>query len=158
MRRFVSRRALVTLAASAALTIGGGGAAVLVPAPSAGASGTSHTLTGITNLSSAVEGAVKVSFTCDDVSGAFTFKASNVQVIEDDHVTRWPILALAWQIDANPHFAGGGPSVKQDKTNGLFTGKDSGTLSDAGACATGALFYLNDTSGFPWLNVHATLT
>jgi hypothetical protein len=109
-------------------------------------------------LSSGVEGAVKVSFTCDDVSGAFTFKASNVQVIEDDHTTRWPILALAWQIYANPHSAGGGPGLKQNKTNGLFTGKDSGTLSDAGACATGALFYLNDTSGYPWLGVHATLS
>jgi hypothetical protein len=151
------RKQLLAFAASAALVIGGGGAAALAEAQTAGAAGTTHTLTGITNFSNAVEGAVKVTFTCDDSTGAFTFKAINVQIIEDDHVTQWPYLSVAWSVDGT-HFASGSPSLKQDKTNGLFSARSSGTFSDVSACVTGAKFYLEDPPNFGWLNFQATLT
>jgi hypothetical protein len=138
------------------VTVTGGATQVL--AQGAGASGTTHTLAAVTNLSTAVEGAVKVTFSCDDATGAFTFKASNIQVIEDDHATRWPVLQLAWNVTSTAGSAGGGPFLKQNKTNGLFAVKQTGTLSDVQSCAAGATFYLNDATGYGWLSYQATLT
>ena len=93
--------------------------------------------------STAVEGAAKVSFTCDDVSGAYSIKVTNVQVIEPDHVTQWSTLGVAWSVGS------GGPghfvALKQNTTNGLFSAKGSGLLSFvAGECVTGATFEVND--------------
>jgi hypothetical protein len=155
------RNRFVALLAGAALTVGAGtAAAVLLPA-SAGASGAVHRQTGMVNNSSAVEKSARVTFQCNHTTGAYTINFKNVQVIQQDHASRWSTFVVAWNIVLPPgnDFDFGKTTLVQNSTSGLFNAVESGFLTDTAACATGAVIDgFDDATGGTSLKISGTLT
>ena len=156
---------MIALCASAVLTIGGGTAANVVSASRAGATvGTTHHQTGMSNGSAAVEKGAHLTFSCNDVTGAYHVAFTGVQVINPDHVSEWSDLSVYWQIlssDYN-HADNNIRTLVQNATNGLFGAVDSqsisGILPDIGACATGSSVFGADNGTFANLVFNGTLT
>lgn len=121
----------------------------------AGAAGTSttHAVTANSkaNYSSAVE-APRWSFSCDSATQKWTFVINDVQIIDSGHTwngTQGPWSVGVWATtSAGPVPFNGSATLHQNKTNGLFTGRASGTSTNAGKwCQTGASVTVDAWSG-----------
>jgi hypothetical protein len=149
---FFRRRTSRGLMAAALVAALATGVVVIISGGAAGARGTTHTLVAGPKLdySNSIEGAANATFSCNDSTGAFKFKAVNIQVIQDDHTTRWPSLAIDWEFDNANTFRHVVTrlNLQQNTTNGLFTASLKGNFDDLGAttrdCATGATIGLFD--------------
>ena len=134
----MGRRRITTIVVAAGLLIGAGAVGTRVRAGASTAAGTEHVIVQkfLSNGSAAVEGSVKLHFTCDSASGAWALDIKDVSVIAQDHVTRWPTLAIEWHLvdPSGDHRDGTTVALKQNTTSGLFRGADGGTLSDPSAC------------------------
>jgi hypothetical protein len=119
---------------------------------SAGATGATHRLlrTSEVNGSPAVEKPA-VMFACNDFTGAYRFKATNVSVIGPDHTSEWLDLTVTfWLFDSTNDWSNSGLiTLSQNATNGLFTATSSGYLQptfngrpSTALCATGVTLSL----------------
>jgi hypothetical protein len=160
---------VASVCVSAVLAVGGGAAAGILTASSAGAGsaivvkpalGVTHHQTAMVKSSAAVEGSARFSFSCNDVTGKYTVMFTNVQVIDADHVSLWPTFNMMWAIDSSAadHHDSDHLDLVQNATSGLFAAQHSGTLTDVGACVTGAILDANVTDHAGLLAWTGTLT
>ena len=118
----------------------------------AGTLGTIHRLA-ISPLSEgrAIEGAARVTFSCNDITGYYKLAFTGVQPIHWDRVTRWGSLIVFGTVE---NLAGDHDSVLdrftlvQNDRNGLFDGSVRGYLAAAADCGTGARFTGGDDDTF----------
>jgi hypothetical protein len=138
------RRAAMALTAAGALasaTVFAVGATGSI----AGATNTKHNAVGTINGSPAVENSVRVSFKCDDSSGQWSFKISNVQVINANHTTPWTTFGVTFSYGKMPNLQSHTVSLTQDLRNGLFDGTASGSDGPLDAfCVTAASLKVGD--------------
>jgi hypothetical protein len=131
------------------------GAIGLSSSTPAGAAGVTHRTSSAstTNLSSATEKPT-LSFSCNDVTGKFTLKVTNVQIIQPDHVTAWSSLRVAWAIAAEVPFTPKAINLAQNSTNGLYTATSTGVLANVADCATGravqVVEWTDQPGAYPW--------
>src|SRR5580704_8571644 len=120
--RFMTlRRALGVLAVTGAL-VGTTTVAMATTGSTVGATSTKHRASGMVNGSPAVENSARASFNCDDSSGQWSFKLSDVQVINADHSTPWATFAVTISYGKSPNLQSHTVSLAQDLQNGLFDG------------------------------------
>ena len=101
--------------------------------------GVTHKITSasMTNLFPNAVEKPSISFSCNDVTGKFSFKITNVQVIQGDHVTPWPApYQVAWLINS-ASFSPQPVALEQNATNGLYGAKASGVMTHIADCVTG---------------------
>ena len=142
--------------------------AVSVVAGSRSADAVSHThhLGAVTNSSTAVEHSAHVTFSCSDSTGKFTVKFTNVQVIEADQVTPWPLqpptngYEADFVLKPNPTDVDESVIVPlvQNATNGLYGGTLTGTLNSAASCHTGESAYFAGPVLGAFLSLSSTLS
>jgi hypothetical protein len=163
VQRFLPRsRGARFVAAATALALSLGGASAALDMRAAGAIGITHKLAGTTkqNFSLAPERPT-ITFTCNDATLAYKFKATNVQVIKRDHVTPWDtyelrivVSHLTAPFDAFRVFD---IPLTQNATNGLFTATSAGTLP-AGFCATQIAVDITDDHDVSGYELHFSWT
>jgi len=133
------------LAVAGALASAATAAAVLTGS-AVGATSTQHHSTGTINGSPAVENSVRVSFSCDDSSGQWSFKISNVQIIAADHASPWATFGVTFSYGKTSDLQAHDVSLTQDLHNGLFDGAASGSDGPLNAfCVTAGSFKVADT-------------
>jgi hypothetical protein len=132
-----------------------GGIVGLSSSEPAGAVGVTHKVTSasMTNLFPNAVEKPSISFSCNDVTGKFSFKITNVQVIQGDHVTPWPApYQVAWLMNSSP-LAPQPVALAQNATNGLYGAKSSGVMANVADCVTGAEIQVADwNTGASWTN------
>jgi hypothetical protein len=140
------RRGTRVVATATAVVVSLCGASAAIDMRAAGAIGITHKIVQDSkqNTSAAVE-AARFSFSCNDATNVYKFKAKGVQVIKSDHVTPWGSYELRIYIEGAPP----GPWVvdiplTQNATNGLYEATSAGFVP-SGSCATGnAVFFADD--------------
>ena len=124
IRRRPGIRTLVTVLVSAGMVTG---AMTAFSSSPAAAVGTTHRLASSPRSTGfAVEGAARIRFTCNDVTGAAQLVVTNVQLIEADGVTPWQSPNLGFMLE-NASFtryllneSTFGSTLSQNTTNGLY--------------------------------------
>ena len=135
------RRRVAAVATSAVLVGGGVGAFAVANAATAGAVGVTHkTPSTARSIGAAIEGAARLTFSCNDATGAFKLKLTNVQVIKANGTSRWDDLQVVYLVNG----VGAQPDLAQNTVNGLYGLSISGTLASTSDCHSGVLVEVED--------------
>jgi hypothetical protein len=154
-----ARRKVVALGLAAALSTGGGIAAVTLTASSGAAAIGTHKITlrgASSNFGGATENSAVMKFQCNDATGRFNISVKGVQVIGSDHVTPWDTTSgdfagrywvhVTLFGESLNHIYTDFPVLSQDAKAGLFTLTKAGTLPDVAACRGGSGFIIDGGS------------
>ena len=157
--RIISGRTRTRIvAAGTALIILSSGAIAALNAQPANAIGITHkgAKSTLQNNSGAIE-KPSISFSCNDTTGAYSLSLVNVQVIQADHISRWPSLTINLFVntqDYSEQTKVADIPVQQNSSTGLFFVKTTGFLPvtivhqspGATMCRTGNQFFVNNSA------------